>query len=47
MFSKFTPGDVIDHKDLEGKNKITINSVPAVQEPLILLNRNKEIFEVI
>ena len=47
MFSKFTPGDVIDHKDLEGKKRISINKVPPVQEPLTLLYRNKEIFEVI
>jgi len=47
MFSKFTPGDVIDHKDLEGKKRATINKIPTVEEPLTLLNRNKEIFEVI
>jgi len=47
MFSKFTPGDVIDHIDVQGKKRVTINKIPSVEEPLALLKRNKEIFEVI
>ena len=49
LFDKITSGEIIEDKELESKKRIRITfyNIPRIDEHLVLLNRNKEIYEII